>query len=115
MAEKNKLCVIWTSGDPDVALSMVFMYAKNAKLKEWWEQVRLVVWGASSKLLPKNNELKEEFFDVQQAGVETVACRACADMHGVTEQLEDLDIDVIYMGQPLTEMLKSEDWAVVTF
>ena len=48
------------------------------------------------------------------AGVEIVACKACADSYGVSEVLEGMGIDVKYMGQPLTEMLKG-DWKVITF
>lgn len=48
------------------------------------------------------------------AGVEVVACKACADSYGVSEVLEGMGIEVKFMGQPLTEMLKG-DWKVITF
>lgn len=44
-----------------------------------------------------------------------VACRACADAYGVTWALEGLGIEVKYMGQPLTEVLKAEEWKLLTF
>ena len=31
----SELVVLWTSGDRDVALKMVFMYTLNSKLKGW--------------------------------------------------------------------------------
>lgn len=114
MSEESKLAVVWSSGDRMVALSMVFMYTKNSKLKGWWDTVRLVVWGSSSKLLSEDEELQKELAAVKAAGVQVQACRACADMHGVTAKLEALDIEVIYMGQPLTDMLQS-DWKCMTF
>ena len=43
-ADKKSLVVLWTSGDREVALKMVFMYTLNAKLKGWWEEVILIVW-----------------------------------------------------------------------
>jgi hypothetical protein len=49
-----------------------------------------------------------------EAGVELVACKACADSYGGSGKLEELGIEVKYMGVPLTEMLKG-DWIVVTF
>ena len=51
---------------------------------------------------------------MKEAGVELVACKACADLYGVSEKLESLGIEVKYMGVPLTEMLKS-DWTTITF
>ena len=51
---------------------------------------------------------------MKEAGVELVDCKACADMYGVSDKLEELGVDVEYMGRPLTDMLKG-DWAMVTF
>jgi hypothetical protein len=109
----ENLVVIWTSGDREVAKKMVFMYTKNSKLKGWWGRVRLVVWGPS-QLLTADKELQEELEDLQAAGVELLACKACADLYGVSDQLASLGIEVIYMGVPLTEMLKT-GWTCLTF
>jgi len=114
MAGTDKLVVVWTSGDRDVALKMVFMYTLNAKKHGWWDQVRLVVWGPSSKLASEDEEIQTELIKMKEAGVELMACKACADMYGVSEDLEKLGIEVTYMGQPLTEMLKS-GWTSMTF
>lgn len=110
----QKLVVVWSSSDPEVAYSNVFMYTKNAMLNGWWPQVRLVVWGPSAKLLAEDAGLQEELKYVADAGVELLACKACAEMFGVTSQLEELGIEVIYMGVPLTEMLQN-GWACLTY
>lgn len=36
-ANSDKLVILWTSGDREVALKMVFMYGLNAKVKGWWK------------------------------------------------------------------------------
>ena len=113
-AQRSRLGVLWTSGDRDVALKMVFMYTLNAKRRGWFDEVRLIVWGPSSKLLSEDDELQTEVAKMGEAGVELVACKACADMYGVSNRLESLGIDVKYMGVPLTEQLKG-DWVTVTF
>ena len=113
MADK-KLVVVWSSADREVALSNVFMYTKNSMLRGWWDQVRLVVWGPSAKLISEDQELQEELELLKDAGVELLACKACSDMHGVSDKLEALDIEVIYMGVPLTEMLQS-GWTCLTY
>ncbi|MFC1500439.1 DsrE family protein [Candidatus Zixiibacteriota bacterium] len=112
--ETTKLGIVWTSGDRDVALKMVFMYTFNAKRSGWFDEVRLVVWGPSSKLLSEDEELQEYVGRMAEVGVVLEACKACADMYGVADSLTELGIDVKYMGQPLTAMLQG-DWKVMTF
>ena len=55
----NKLVVLWTNNDKEVATKMVFMYTLNAKIKEWWKEVCLIVWGPSAKLLSEDAELQK--------------------------------------------------------
>jgi len=112
--EEETLNVLWTSGDREVALNMVFMYALNSKLNGWWEEVRFIVWGPSSKLLSVDEELQEELKKMEEAGVILQACKACADNYGVTKDLKELGIEVKYMGQPLTDFLQGEG-EVITF
>ena len=57
MAQPDKLAVVWTSGDRDVALKMVMMYTHNAKIQNWWKDVLLIVWGHSAELLSVDVEL----------------------------------------------------------
>jgi hypothetical protein len=110
----ESLVVIWTAGDREVARKMVFMYTKNSRLRQWWGRVRLVVWGPSALLISHDQELQKELEDLKAAGVELLACKACGDLYGVSDKLEALGIKVIYMGQPLTEMLKT-GWQCLTF
>ena len=112
--EPSKLLVVWTSGDKDVAMSMVYMYTLNAKKQGWFDEVRFLIWGPSSRLLAGDRELQEYLAKMKDAGVELQACIACANMYGVTEDLRKLGVDVRGMGRPFTDMLKS-GWTTVTF
>ena len=109
----NKLAVLWTSGDPDVAEKMGFMYTYNAKKQGWFDEVVLIVWGPSAKLLSENKMLQDYVKKMQEAGVKVEACTACAKMYGVNQQLEDMGIDVKGMGVPLTQYLK-EGWKTLS-
>jgi hypothetical protein len=100
---EDSLVVLWTSGDREVALNMVFMYTPNSKLKNWWSEVRLIVWGPSSGLLSEDKDLQDEIRKMKNAGVILEACKACADKYGVSQRLEQLGVQVRYMGQPLTD------------
>ena len=112
--DPSRLAVLWTSGDREVALKVAFMYTLNAKSRGWFDEVTLIVWGPSSRLLAQDQELQEYVQRMAEEGVTIVACQACADSYGVSEELEALGIEVKYMGVPLTEMLKG-DWKVLTF
>jgi hypothetical protein len=112
--EPEELYVLWTSQDREVALKMVFMYTANSKLKGWWKDVNLIVWGPSAKLLSEDLELQESIARMRHTGVSVVACKACADSYGVTPALEAMGLEVKYMGQPLTELLK-EGKTLITF
>lgn len=107
LQEEDELYVLWKSGDKEVALSMAFMYTFNSKTRGWWNQVTLIVWGPSAKLLATDEEIKGRVLQMMDAGVKVVACIACAQLYGVTATLADMGIDVKPMGLPLTELLKS--------
>lgn len=111
---QNSLVIVWSSGDREVALKMIFMYTLNSKLKDWWEDVRFIVWGPSAKLLSVDVELQEYLQEMRDAGVILEACKKCADLYGVSAKLEELGIDVRYMGEPLTTYIK-EGRNVITF
>jgi len=114
MAAEDSLVILWTSGDKEVAKKMVFMYTINAKKRGWWQDIKFIVWGPSSKLLSEDQELQEQIKDFIEAGIKVEACQACADQYGAADDLAELGIDVKYMGEPLTDYLKS-DSKVMTF
>jgi hypothetical protein len=45
---------------------------------------------------------------MKKAEVILEACKACADLYHVSPKLKELGIDVKYMGQILTDYLKSD-------
>ena len=110
----DKLFIIWSSGDREVAFKLVYMYAANSLIHGWWDRVRLVVWGPSAKLLCDDGEVAAGLEKLRESGVELMACKRCAELYGVVEELEALGLDVHYVGTTITEMLKS-DWKSVTF
>jgi len=103
----DKLAVLWVSGDRDVAEKSCLMYTHAAKRNGWFDEVVLIVWGSSSRLLAEDEALQEKIKAMQKDGVIVEACIACSNMLGVTEELKDLGIDVKGMGVPLTNYLKT--------
>ena len=73
-----------------------------------WKEVNVIIWGPSARLLIEDEELKKQLIKAKHLGISFEACRACSDLYGVTEELEKMDIDVKYMGQPLTQLIKEK-------
>lgn len=114
MSETTRLLVIWSSADREVALHNVLMYTHNAKKQGWWQEVRLLIWGPSATLLAGDRVLQDKCREMQADGVEIIACKACADRLGATADLEAMGVNVFYVGQALTEMLKT-GWVSLTY
>lgn len=114
MDAANRLVVVWSSADREVALKCAFMYASNAKTNNWFSDVCLVIWGPSAKLLSEDTELQDYVRRMLQVEVTVEACQACAERYGVSDQLAALGCDVKYMGEPLTDYLQ-EGRKVITF
>jgi len=103
----DNLAVVWVTRDKEAAMNMVLMYTKNSKLRKWWSNVSLIIWGPSGPLLVSDPELQKELASAKEAGVELLACKACSDRYGISDALTALGVEVKYMGMPLTELLKS--------
>ncbi|WP_316899368.1 DsrE family protein [Pseudodesulfovibrio indicus] len=110
----KSLCIIWSSPDPEVADNLVLMYAHNALKKLWWDRVRLIIWGPSARLAAEDERIRARLSEMMADGVEVWACRACADNYGVAPILETAGFNVLYVGEPFTEMLQS-GWTQLTF
>jgi len=103
----RELLVLWTTDNLVTANNMVFLYTENAKIKGWWQEVTLLIWGASTRLVSENGEVRERIRAMRAQGVRVIACRKCAENLGVVERLERDGIEVFYTGEFLTEWLKA--------
>ena len=113
--QPQRLAVLWTSGDPEVAHRVAFMYTEAVASQQWFDEVQLIVWGPSARLLAGDKDVQEALGRLKVSGVAVKACVVCADSYGVTDQLRDLDLEVKGMGRPLTDLLQDESWTVLTF
>lgn len=110
---KDKLVVVWTSGDKEVAEKMVFMYTFNAKKHDWWQDITLLVWGPSAKLLTEDKGLQDYVKAMLDIGINVLACKGCADMYEISDKLEEIGVTVRYTGTDLTNFIKERH--VITF
>ena len=107
MEKSELLYILWTSNDVETFEEMVFMYAFNGKKYGWWDEVTVVIWGASARLAGNDKLVQFKIKEMIEGGVKVEACKACADNLVVATKLESLGVEVKYWGQPLTKVLKS--------
>ncbi|MDD2781380.1 DsrE family protein [Sulfuricurvum sp.] len=110
----DKLLIVWSSGEIEVAKKLVLLYGSVILPRGYWDEAHLMVWGPSAKLLAENTQLQEMVAKVIESGVKASVCVVCSDDYGVTEQLSSLGIEPTHTGEFLTQALKN-DWKVVTF
>jgi len=111
---KNKLLIVWTSADIEVARKMILLYGSVILPRGYWDEATIMIWGPSAKLLAQSSELQERVNLVQETGVKFNCCVVCSDDYGVSEKLASLGIEMIHTGEMLTQALQS-DWKVITF
>lgn len=112
--DSDKLVIVWTSSDVNVAEHMVFMYTHAAISKNFFDKVILIIWGPSAKLAVENLNIQQKLLAMQNDGLIVQACIACAKEFDVEEELDDLGFEVKAMGIILTGYLKNNA-RVLTF
>ena len=105
--ESDDLLILWTTNNKETSMNMVFMYAENSMLKNWWRKVTLLIWGASSKLTSEDIDIQNYIKTLQNNKVRVIACRQCAENFNIAEELERQNIEVFYTGEFLSSWLKS--------
>ncbi len=103
----DRLAAIWTSGDPEVAHRVCLMYTHAAKNNGWADDVTLIVWGLSSRLLAADKDVQAKVKQMMADGVRVEACIACANSYGIADDIRELGIEVKPMGKPLSDMMTS--------
>lgn len=111
----NKLLIIWSSQDKEVAKKLILLYGSVILERKYWDEATIMIWGPSAKLLAEDKEIQERVNVVQSTGVKFNACIVCTDDYGVSNQLREMGIELIHTGEMLTESLQSDDVKVITF
>ncbi|MDD5373229.1 MAG: DsrE family protein [Sulfurimonas sp.] len=111
---KNKLLIVWSSADEEVAKKLILLYGSVMLPRGYWDEATIMIWGPSAKLLAENEELQKKVKTVMQTGVKFSVCVVCSDDYGVSEQLSALGVELTHTGEMLTNALQS-DYKVITF
>ena len=112
---KNRLLIVWSSGEKEVATKLILLYGSVMLPRSYWDEATIMVWGPSVKLLAQDKELQEKMQVVRETGVQFNACVVCANEYGVSKNLENLGIELTHTGEMLTESLQNDDVKVISF
>ncbi len=107
MNEPKNLYILWTNADVIASQLMLMMYSRNSMLNHWWDNVTVIIWGATVKLISENETIQEHYKMARHAGVKFSACISCAEQLGVVEKLHELEIEAIPWGEPLTAIIQN--------
>jgi len=105
MSKKAK--ILWTTDNKETAMHMVCLYAHNALLKGWMDEVEVLVWGASQRLIAEDTEVRAKVEAMIKDGIKIIACLKCADSMDITSPLQSCGIDVFYTGELLSSWIES--------
>ncbi len=100
----SKLLVIIATGDKAKALTGL-MYAKNAILRKWMDDVKVVYFGPSEQLMYSDSDVANAAIEI--AGIEeTFACKAISDREGISEKIDGMGVKVEYVGTIMNNYIK---------
>lgn len=106
--DNQKLTVLWTSGEKDVALKVVLRYIDNALENKTWPSIHLIIWGPSVQLAGDDEAVKHKLENLLERGLKADACIVCAEEYGVTETLEQMGVKVSMVGDDLTHIIQNQ-------
>lgn len=104
----SKLNILWTTDNKDTIENMLVMYTINAMKSGWWDQINIVIWGASSKIVGEDLEVQKMVRKMLDNKITIEACKACANKYKLTETIQELGVNVKYMTA-FTGYIKGED------
>jgi len=101
----DKVLVIISSADREKAITGL-MYATNCLKLLWMKEVKVVVFGPSQQLSLKDKEIQGYLKELIELGTTPFACKYIADHEGLSKGLSDLGMDVVYVGNIISDHIK---------
>ena len=100
----SKVLVIIASADREKILTAL-MYARNTIAYKWLDDVKVMFFGPSEKLLAEDAEIAAEASAIADVG-EAIACKFLSDRDGTSKTISDLRVNVEYVGTIIADLLK---------
>ena len=102
---QSKLVIIVSQAEENAIWTGIFLAIKGTR-NDFMDDIRLVLWGPSEKVIAENQELQQMIKEYLALGKTVWACKTCSDRYGVTEAMLKLGCEVDYVGSLVTGWLK---------
>ena len=100
----SKVLVIIATGEKEKALAGL-MYASNALKFGWLEDLKVVLFGPSERLIVQDEQVwKEAKYISEMIGI--LACKAVSDEYDSSKELEKRGVKVEYVGGIISDFIK---------
>jgi len=106
--------IVWKSDNEIDIHNFIVPYAYNAIKQEWFDQVEMIIWGASQEVVANNSVIQQRVKNLIKNGIDVYACKMCADNINVSIVLSELGVNVKYTGDLLSDRLKDNNCEVIT-
>lgn len=105
----SKVLIWLASADVD-KLKAGVLWATNAQRNQWVDEIRVVVFGPSERVVAEDEALFEQ---IQGFGG-SMYCSHVAETEGLIEALETKGAQLVKVGEPIGRMIR-DGYEVITF
>jgi len=102
----DKIVVVISTAEKEKVYAGM-MYALNALKQGWMNEVRLVFFGPSEKLLLTDKEMQKYLKEYLELKGEAAACKAISDVDNTSEKIGAMGIQVEYVGEMISNLVKT--------
>jgi len=101
----EKLLVIISTSEVEKARTGL-LYTINAKRNKWINDIKLIFFGPSEKLLLEDEIIQQYAEEFRLTDESVVACKFIAEQEKTEEKLTALGIEVEYVGEMISNYIK---------
>ncbi len=95
--------MIVSTGEKEKALTGM-MYAKNALKNDWLDDLVVVFFGPSEKLIVEDQQINEYAQELSEES-ECLACKYISERDEISEDIEGLGIEIEYVGAVISDLI----------
>ena len=99
-----KLLIIIATGEKEKAKTGM-MYARNAIKHRWLEDVKVVFFGPSERLVAEDEDMAKRAQEIAKLS-ECVACKHISDTESLSGNLSKLGIKIEYVGPIISNLIE---------
>ena len=101
----DKALVIISTGEAEKAVTGL-MWAQNAMIYGWMEDVRVIFFGPAQKLVLEDKTVQKMAKEIAE-GEKPVFCKFISDRDSNSDQLKEIGMEVKYVGPMIAEFIKT--------